>query len=145
MSEFQQVVEEGAQKIGRSAKRIAKRVVLALLLLSLIGAAGFFWVSNWTYSDGTRAGILIKTSRKGVVWKTYEGQLNLGGFSIDGQAGIGGSVWDFSIPKKAVYQKLQSYEGRRVKLHYRQVYRPMPWQGKTDYFVTDVQPVTEAK
>lgn len=140
MSEFQQVVKEGAQKV----KRTAKRVLIGLLALAFIGSLGYVWVSNWSYSEGTRAGVLIKVSRKGVIWKTYEGQLNLGGFSVDEQSGLEGNIWSFSVPKGEVYRQLENNEGQRVKLRYRQVYNPMPWQGKTDYFVYEVTPVNES-
>ena len=34
---------------------------------------------------------------------------------------------------------LENYQGQQVKLHYREVYKAMPWQGKTNYLVTDVE------
>ncbi len=134
MSEFQQVVKEGAESIGRKIKRF----FLMLLGILLIGGLIFVWVAGWTFSEGTRAGELIKVSRKGVVFKTYEGQLNLGGFQSD-NAGIVGNIWEFSTTKNNVYDRLQELEGKKIKLHYRQRYKPMPWQGKTDYFVHKVE------
>lgn len=134
MSEFQQVVKEGAESIGRKIKRF----FLMLLGVLLIGGLIFVWVAGWTFSEGTRAGELIKVSRKGVVFKTYEGQLNLGGFQSD-NAGIVGNIWEFSTTKNDVYDRLQELEGKKIKLHYRQRYKPMPWQGKTDYFVHKVE------
>ena len=138
MSEYQQVVKEGGRALG---KKIRKWVLIVLGLV-IVGLALFVWASNWTYSKGTRAGYLVKATKKGVIWKTYEGQLNLGGVTNDPQSGLSGNIWDFSIPKRAVYEKIQAVEGERVKLHYRQVYRNMPWQGKTDYMVYDVEPVS---
>ena len=134
MSEFQQVVKEGAESIGRKIKRF----FLMLLGILLIGGLIFVWVAGWTFSEGTRAGELIKVSRKGVVFKTYEGQLNLGGFQSD-NAGIVGNIWEFSTTKNNVYDRLQELEGKKIKLHCRQRYKPMPWQGKTDYFVHKVE------
>ncbi|RME99115.1 MAG: 6-phosphogluconate dehydrogenase [Bacteroidetes bacterium] len=138
MSEFQEVIKEGAQTVGRKIKRL----VLMLLGIALLLGIGYVWVCGWTYSDGTRAGELIKVTNKGMVFKTYEGQLNLGGFQSD-PAGITGNVWDFSTTDKEVYQQLQKLEGRKVKLYYRQRYKAMPWQGKTDYFVYKVEPITD--
>lgn len=136
MSEFDQVLEEGKKSFGKTIRKW----LLYLLLLVAVGSAGYLWVSNWTYSDGSRSGFLIKISRKGVVWKTYEGQLNLGGVQ-SGDEGLIGNIWAFSVPKRDVYEKLEQYEGRKVRLLYRQVYKNMPWQGKTDYFVYDVTPI----
>jgi hypothetical protein len=137
MSEYQQVVKEGRQKIGK----IFKRFMVGLLILGLLSATGFFLVSNYTYSKGARAGTLIKLSKKGVMFKTYEGQLNLGGFKTEAAEGISGNIWEFSVWKDDIYQELQNYEGHQVKLHYREIIRPMPWQGKTKYFVYKAEPV----
>lgn len=138
MSEFQTVVKDGWIKVWAWIKRF----FLVLLLVAVAGFGGFVWVSGWTYSDGTRAGDLIKISRKGVVWKTFEGQLNLGGFQSDSAGdGLSGNIWSFSVGDRDVYEKLQNYEGKRVKLHYKQRYRAFPWQGKTVYFVDEVMPV----
>ncbi|MEL7248849.1 MAG: 6-phosphogluconate dehydrogenase [Bacteroidota bacterium] len=134
MSEFQQVVKEGAESIGRKIKRF----FLILLGVVLVGGLLFVWVAGWTFSEGTRAGELIKISKKGVVFKTYEGQLNLGGFQSD-NAGIVGNIWEFSTTKGDIYSRLQELEGKKIKLHYKQRYKPMPWQGKTDYFIHKVE------
>lgn len=135
MSEFTQTVKDGAKKVGSWIKRF----FLLVLVLAIVGVGGYLWVCNWTYSDGTRAGYLIKISRKGVVWKTYEGQLNLGGFRQDEGDGLSGNIWEFSVWDDEVYKKLQEHEGEKVILHYKQKYKAMPWQGKTDYFIKEVK------
>ncbi len=137
MSEFKQVIKEGAGTVGSWAKRF----FLILLTLAILGGAGYLWVCNWTYSKGTRAGTLIKISQKGVVFKTYEGQLNLGGFRQDGGDGVSGNIWEFSVWKDAVYEQLQNYEGKQIKLYYREKYKAMPWQGDTNYFIYQVEEV----
>lgn len=135
MSEFQQVVKEGTQKV----KSIGKRVFAGLVMLAIVGVLGYLWVCNWTYSEGSRAGYLVKVSRKGVVFKTYEGQLNLGNYQMPGQSPALGNMWDFSVLKKDVYTALQQYEGKQIKVYYKQKYKNMPWQGDTDYFITKVE------
>jgi hypothetical protein len=137
MSEFNQVVKSGFQKIFSSVKRF----FLVVLLLGILGGGLYLWVCNWTYSKGTRAGTLIKISYKGVVFKTYEGQLNLGGFRQDAGEGISGNIWEFSVWEDEVYDILQDYEGKQVKLYYREKYKSMPWQGDTEYFIYKVEEV----
>ena len=112
---------------------------LIILLILAVGTAGYVWVMGWTYSEGTRAGSLIKISHKGVVFKTFEGQLNMGGVQTDTESGLVGNIWDFSVVKSSVYKELQQSEGRKVKLYYKQRYKAMPWQGKTEYFVYKVE------
>ena len=137
MSEFSQVIKEGAQKVGNWIKRF----FLIISILLLIGGGVYLWVCNWTYSTGTRAGSLIKISYKGVILKTYEGQLNLGGFRQDASDGLSGNIWEFSVWDDEIYKQLQDYEGKHVKLHYKQKYKAMPWQGDTDYFIHKVEEV----
>lgn len=137
MSEFKQIIADGWKKV---LLRIRKFTV-ALLLFLVAGAGIYMWACNWTYSAGSRAGYLIKVSKKGVVFKTYEGELNLGGVQTDPQTGTFGNIWEFSIVDKNFYQKLQGFEGKHIKINYREVYKAMPWQGKTNYLVYDVQPV----
>jgi len=137
MSEFSQVVKGGVNKIFSSVKKF----FLIVFLLAIVGGGLYLWVCNWTYSKGTRAGTLVKVSSKGVAFKTYEGQLNLGGFRRDGGDGISGNIWEFSVWQDAVYDTLQNYEGQQVKLFYREKYKAMPWQGDTEYFVYKVEEV----
>lgn len=135
MSEFRQLIIDGWKK---TMERI-RRFFLVFLLLLVAGGSTYVWVCNWTYSSGSRAGYLIKVSKKGVVFKTFEGELNLGGVQGDPMTGSFGNIWEFSIRDRDFYQKLQGYEGKHIKLQYREVYKVMPWQGKTNYLVHDIQ------
>jgi hypothetical protein len=121
-------------------KRFFRRIFRLLLLFIALCIAGYFLWASYVYSKGTRSGLLIKVSEKGYIFKTCEGQLNLGGF--EGSVGGGdiiGNIWNFSVKKEAIYQELQKHEGKKVILHYKQVNNAMPWQGDTDYFITKVE------
>lgn len=135
MSEFQQVVQDGAKTVG---KRI-RRIFLWVLLIAVLGLGVYIGACNLTYSKGQRAGLLNKVSYKGVVWKTYEGELNMGSFDTDEVSGVIGNTWEFSVWKDDIYKQLQEYQGQQVKLFYRQKFKAMPWQGDTDYFIYKVE------
>jgi hypothetical protein len=112
-------------------------IVTALLGLIIVGYLVF-----GSYSSGTRAGTVVKLSSRGVLIKTYEGQLNLGGFS--GETGSpASSLWDFSVDNgnKEVIQQLEeaSLNGRRVKLYYREKFYRFPWRGDTKYFIYKIE------
>ncbi|HEY7635160.1 MAG TPA: hypothetical protein VH763_06430 [Gemmatimonadales bacterium] len=87
-----------------------------------------------SYSDGERAGILQKFSRRGWLCKTYEGELAM---SI--VPGVAPTIWEFSVRSEAVVPKLRSAIGRRVVLHYTE-HRGIPTScfGTTNYFVDSV-------
>lgn len=120
------------EQAKRSAGRLGRRVLWIILSVFLLFVAGFFVYSQFTYSDGRRSGQLVKISRRGVLFKTYEGTLNL---SPNGMM----TPWEFSADNSQVAEKLQQYDGKMVVVHYKQRYQVFFWQGETEYIVDDVQ------
>ena len=57
----------------------------ALLALTVLYTMFMLW---WSYSDRERAGVLQKSSQRGWVWKTYEGELAL--YVV---AGVAPQIW----------------------------------------------------
>lgn len=123
-----------------SLKSRFKRFVLKVLGGVVVLVLLTIWACSWTYSEGTRAGQLIKVSKKGVVFKTHEGELNMGGLRMGtANDGLEGNLWQFSVLDDDVLDALISAEGQRVKLSYKERYKAMPWQGNTNYFITEVE------
>jgi hypothetical protein len=112
---------------------------MGLIVFLVIGSIVYFQYYA-VFSDGYRAGTLIKFSRKGYVFKTYEGELNQGGV-LNPQPGTAmmNQIWTFSVNKKSVAEKLEKMEGKVVRLHYKQYNKMFPWEGETPYLVTDVE------
>ncbi|MBL7962690.1 MAG: 6-phosphogluconate dehydrogenase [Flavobacteriales bacterium] len=97
-----------------------------------------------SYSTGVRAGVVVKVSRAGVVFKTWEGQLNLQSFgAVQSTPNQLNEIFNFSVERgdKQVIEELQeaSLSGERVNLHYVERYARLPWRGSTSYFVTAVE------
>ena len=113
--------------------------VIAGLLLMVI-----LFVSYTNYSTGTRAGVVVKISKKGFVFKTFEGQLNVGGLA-KGNEGVVPAAWDFSVKrnKEEVIDALEDAQlsGERVKLYYKEKLYKFPWIGDTKYYVYRVETV----
>ncbi len=111
-------------------------ITLGVVVLAIVVT---FLVFNITYSEGNRAGVLMKFSKKGYVFKTYEGELNIGGVgNVSGTAQMN-QVWLFSVKDQAVADTLMNMEGKKVALHHRQIIKNLLWQGETDYFVDGVK------
>lgn len=111
-----------------------------LLVFVLVIVGILFLLTGWSYSDGERAGTVSKFSRRGFVFKTYEGVLNVGGFS--GETGsLTPQYFDFSVKDDAVGQKITQAvkTGQRVTLHYEEKILRLPWNGETKYYITDVE------
>ncbi len=148
MSTFKENMDEKKEGLNNSFKSLIEKIKLLfkrlfrlILILIVFGGGAFLFWCNYTYSSGTRTGFLIKISEKGYVFKTCEGQLNLGGVEVSAESGITGNVWNFTVKDNALHQELQKIEGQKVTLHYDQVNKSMPWQGDTDYFITKVDVV----
>ncbi|MEX0274170.1 MAG: 6-phosphogluconate dehydrogenase, partial [Flavobacteriaceae bacterium] len=72
-------------------------------------------------------------SRKGVIAKTWEGEIS--------QGISGAQIFPFSVQdneKKAI-QQLQEYQGHYVKVYYTERYATFFWLGDTKYFITKVE------
>jgi hypothetical protein len=139
MSEFREVVQDGARELGRKTWRMTKRLLVLLLLAGIIGTLGYYAFGNMTYSSGTRSGQLMKLSKKGYMFKTYEGELFLGVFTSGQPTVAPGNIWAFSVKNRKVYEQIQNLEGRQVRLHYKEHFRTFPWQGDTRYFVYEAE------
>jgi len=113
-----------------------KRVIQISIIVVAMFVGYILFVSNYHYSEGSRTGYLSKFANKGYVFKTYEGDIYLGGAAADNNSLIN-NQWSFSVPsnKDGVVDSLRKHEGNIVKLHYYQVIKNMPWQGDTEYFV----------
>lgn len=144
MSELTDNVKTSLQSGVQKTKRFLRRLFIVVAALALVAAVGYYIVAGMTYSEGSRAGYLIKISKKGVVFKTYEGQLNLAGMGLGGVANLTeDNVWNFTAANETVYYQLQNNEGKKVALYYKQRYHTFPWQGETDYFVYKVEQAAE--
>lgn len=112
--------------------------VIAIIVIILLGLMAFLYYG--TYSEGVRAGTIIKISKRGTIFKTYEGQLNVNAFgAVKGKGDLNES-FEFSIPNdSALISKAEELTGRPVKLYYKEKYFLFPWLGETKYLVSDVK------
>jgi hypothetical protein len=98
---------------GRRRSRGGRWVVL-LLLLIIVGSGLWTWLTlAWAYSDGERAGVLQKFSRRGWICKTQEGELAQ--YVV---AGVSPQIWQFSVRDPKVGAQLNKLVGRKVQVHY---------------------------
>jgi hypothetical protein len=90
---------------------------------------------NYSYSKGTRAGILQKVSKRGWLCKTWEGELQM--TAIPGAAP---EKFIFSARSDSIAAVLSQMSGQHVVLTYEQ-HKGVPGScfGDTEYFITDVR------
>lgn len=107
-----------------------------LLLLTF-----FLFSCSENYSNGERIGLVTQFSRRGMIWKTWEGHLNITQTGMNSADGF-----DFSIDRNkenpktiALLDSAASY-GWNVKLIYHQA-SGMNWfssRGETNHFIDSV-------
>jgi hypothetical protein len=115
------------------------KVLFVVVVLAVGGVALYLWVVlSWAYSDGERAGILQKLSRKGWLCKTYEGEL-----AISIIPGVIPTIWHFSVRDERVLAELNATLGKRVVLHYTEHVGVPSCFGDTNYFVNRVRVAEE--
>lgn len=132
--------ENFGQKAVRKTKSILKKTLLVLLILGIATLSFLYW---GTYETGVMAGKVLRITEKGLIFKTYEGKLNLETFgALKGASPIAES-FDFSVEGKeeGVVKALQdvALSGERVNLHFKKRFMTFPWRGETKYFVTQVE------
>lgn len=125
------------------SSNLMRNILFGFTGIVLIALVITFLVFNFTYSEGSRAGVIIKFSKKGYVFKTYEGELNLGGIGNIPNTAQLNQIWEFSVKDQHVADTLMGLEGRKVSLHYKEKIKNLPWQGETKYFVDGVEVLSE--
>ena len=129
---------------GQKVAKTTKKVFRILLILALVVGMVVFSFMYWgIYDEGVRAGTVLRISKKGMLFKTHEGQLNLETFGALKGANPIMEAFDFSVEgsETEVLKELEAValSGERVNLHYVKRYATFPWRGDTKYFIIKVE------
>jgi len=90
-----------------------RKIIGAFIVIFLILGAISYGVIQYSFSHGVRSGKLVKLSKKGIFYKTYEGTLDLGsGDQL---------TWQFSIHDDTLGDQLVKQTGKFVRLEYREL------------------------
>ncbi len=111
-----------------------RKFLFIFIAIVLLGATAYFtFIYYVPFSEGYRSGELIKFSRKGVLAKTWEGEIS--------QGISGAQIFEFSVQdsEEDVIQKLKEFQGHYVKVTYKERYATFFWLGDTKYFIIDVE------
>jgi hypothetical protein len=107
-----------------------KAIFLSVLFLILFVSGYMYWFYYNAYSDGSREGVLYKFSRKGNIFKTYEGEIIQPGLRSAQGGIINTNNLSFSVTDVALADSLNKLLGKNVKLHYIQYRKNLPWRGE---------------
>ncbi len=71
-----------------------KKIIAGIVVILL---AFFAFMYFGTYSEGTQAGVVMKISNKGFIFKTWEGRLDMGTVGKSKSSNLGTKIFEFSI------------------------------------------------
>ena len=121
-------------------KRRGPRIALIVLLVLFLGLFLFTWWNYYyTYSDGNRFGLLQKFSRRGTIFKTYEGEMILSSVRGNANVPIASEKFFFSVTDENVAQKLNNLQGHNITVHYKEKNSAAFWRGDSPYIVDSVR------
>lgn len=123
------MIESGRRRgIGRIG-------VILLVIVLLLPVLWTWFTLSWAYSEGERAGVLQKFSKKGWLCKTFEGELAL--YVV---GGVAPQIWHFSTRDENLAKELSQAVGQQIRLHYTE-HRGVPTNcfAETPYFAESFQ------
>lgn len=117
-------------------------IVILVIFVSLVGGSGakLFGAKGIEYSDGSRTGLNYKISKKGVLWKTYEGELSLQLTTRNSEGGLVNQVFNYSVSDPAVAKEIETLSagGKPITLHYKEYLMRGYKYGSTGYDIVKV-------
>lgn len=120
-------------------KPIKKFLYWMLFFLVIILGVFVYFKFVFDYSKGYRAGLLQKFSEKGIVFKTYEGEMILSSVQSNANVAIASEKFLFSVAKDEVARQMEQIQGKNVVVHYREKKGVLPWVGESKYIVDSVR------
>jgi hypothetical protein len=121
-------------------KKTIKKILFVFIgLVVLIVGFTIYWQFYFTFSDGYRSGLLQKFSRKGTMFKTYEGEMILSSVASGSNTALASEKFLFSVTDDAVVSKLNSMQGEYVTVSYKEKNSTLWWRGESVYIVDGVE------
>jgi hypothetical protein len=118
---------------------IGRIIGIILLIIILVAAGMIYWNYYFTYSSGNRYGLLQKFSRKGNLFKTYEGEMILSSVAGNANVPIASEKFYFSVTDQHVADQMMNLQGHHVTVEYKEKKGTLPWRGDTRYIVDSVR------
>jgi prepilin-type N-terminal cleavage/methylation domain-containing protein len=123
--------------------------IIAIFAAMVVGLGG-----GCSVSDGNRVGLVTKFSHKGILNKSWEGELVMGGARTksdgNGNTSVVANVWQFSVLDGTLAAKIDKLQetGHRAKLVYHQTLMRNPYNRDTAYIIVeavDLDAIPESK
>lgn len=120
-------------------------VMIVIAILGILAAIALpemrFMTIMPHYSQGERTGVVVKLSKKGFIYKTWEGAMNIGSMSTDGNGVAVPTVFEFSVADGSIANKISEFaeSGKRTTLVYDQAWMRSFKEGDSKYLIVGVK------
>ncbi len=116
------------------------KVLAAIMAIAVLLFIAYTWlVLSWSYSSGERAGYIQKFSHKGLLCKTWEGEM-----ALVSMPGTVAEKFYFTVRDDQIAKQINESIGKRVALSYEQhIGVPSSCFGDTQYFIGAIRVVEE--
>lgn len=120
--------------------RLFKFVIKAGIFFMFIIIVALFFFGIGDNSQGERTGTLIKFSKTGIIFNTYEGEIAMSGFKLSGQD-TKPYVFEFSVCNPAAFNTsvLMDNIGKQVKMNYHSPILVKHWQQASNYCIDSIE------
>ncbi len=107
-----------------------RKTIFLVVLVVILALTGYlYWSYYFVYDEGSKEGILYSFSRKGNVFKTYEGVILQPGLRSASTGGLTNNEFHFSVTDDAMADSLTKIIGMQMNLHYNLYHKSLPWRG----------------
>lgn len=117
------------------------RKIGCFLLLAILLAGGAWGYISYYYplAEGVKTGTLNYITKKGYVFKTWEGRLIQEGLkSGNVNGGIQNNEFIFSVEDERVAKMMETISQNNLQLHYTEYNNPLPWRGYSEFVVDSI-------
>jgi len=122
-----------------------KFLTILLFGIIVVGGLWFAWHFYWVLGEGVKAGQLNYVTKKGYVFKTYEGKLIQVGFQGGQSGSVQSNEFRFSVVSEDVANKLMRNSGKEFELHYKEYMGALPWRGTSEFVVDSIYSMHDSK
>lgn len=124
---------------GNSLHQPLLWIIFLFIIIGGLNLIGYL-TYNMTYSDGIKSGSLMKVTTKGIIFKTKEADINLGGLKKDSEGHMTPNIESYTIIEDSIYNQLQSKmdNGQPVTVEYREVFQMPFWIGTGSRIIVKV-------
>ena len=133
-----------------------KKLVIAIVIVLVIiaGCTGGCELLNRTeYIKGSRVGYIVKFSQRGLFWKSYQGEVTMGGVLNSAMGGATPNTWTFSLDNQArrgenvdsLVTMINTFlgEAKPVKISYYAPFFSWPWRSSCRFLLQKVESIPD--